>query len=101
MRVMLLTQIAPITNNSAPLEGAKWPQPEPAPGEVLIRVSACGVCHTDLHVVPLHSSRALMRWQCSAFVGAAGLPFGKAPRQHRKSSWNWVRAMAINPEFGG
>jgi alcohol dehydrogenase, propanol-preferring len=25
--------------------------PEPAPGEVLIRVHACGVCRTDLHVV--------------------------------------------------
>jgi propanol-preferring alcohol dehydrogenase len=27
------------------------PDPEPAPGEVLIRVEACGVCRTDLHVV--------------------------------------------------
>lgn len=27
------------------------PVPEPGPGEVLIRVSACGVCRTDLHVV--------------------------------------------------
>ena len=23
--------------------------PEPGPGEVLVRVQACGVCHTDLH----------------------------------------------------
>ena len=23
--------------------------PDPAPGEALIRVKACGVCHTDLH----------------------------------------------------
>jgi propanol-preferring alcohol dehydrogenase len=27
------------------------PQPKPNPGEVLIRVRACGVCRTDLHVV--------------------------------------------------
>ena len=27
------------------------PEPEPAPGEVLVRVLACGVCRTDLHVV--------------------------------------------------
>jgi propanol-preferring alcohol dehydrogenase len=26
------------------------PEPEPGPGEVLVRVSACGVCRTDLHV---------------------------------------------------
>jgi alcohol dehydrogenase, propanol-preferring len=25
------------------------PTPEPGPGEVLIKVAACGVCHTDLH----------------------------------------------------
>jgi len=27
------------------------PIPEPARGEVLVRVAACGVCHTDLHVL--------------------------------------------------
>jgi propanol-preferring alcohol dehydrogenase len=27
------------------------PDPEPAHGEVLVKVSACGVCRTDLHVV--------------------------------------------------
>ena len=27
------------------------PDPQPGPGEVVIRVSACGVCRTDLHVV--------------------------------------------------
>lgn len=25
------------------------PTPEPGPGEVLVRVAGCGVCHTDLH----------------------------------------------------
>jgi len=24
--------------------------PEPGPGEILIKVKACGVCHTDLHL---------------------------------------------------
>jgi propanol-preferring alcohol dehydrogenase len=28
-----------------------WPNPEPGPGEVLIRIDACAVCRTDLHVV--------------------------------------------------
>ena len=27
------------------------PVPEPGPGQVLLRVRACGVCHTDLHTV--------------------------------------------------
>jgi propanol-preferring alcohol dehydrogenase len=34
-----------------PLRLAELPVPEPGPGEVLIRVSACGVCRTDLHII--------------------------------------------------
>jgi propanol-preferring alcohol dehydrogenase len=34
-----------------PLRLEELPVPEPAPGQVLLRVSACGVCRTDLHVV--------------------------------------------------
>jgi alcohol dehydrogenase, propanol-preferring len=35
----------------APLRERTSPTPEPAPGQVLIRVLACAVCRTDLHVV--------------------------------------------------
>lgn len=45
MRVMQLE--AP----GEPLRLAERPVPEPGPGEVLVRVAACGVCRTDLHVV--------------------------------------------------
>jgi alcohol dehydrogenase, propanol-preferring len=34
-----------------PLREAELPVPEPGPGQVLLRVRACGVCRTDLHVV--------------------------------------------------
>jgi propanol-preferring alcohol dehydrogenase len=34
-----------------PLEAVDVPAPEPGPGEVLVRVHACAVCRTDLHVV--------------------------------------------------
>ena len=34
-----------------PLRLETLPDPEPAPGQVLIRVEACGVCRTDLHIV--------------------------------------------------
>ena len=30
---------------------ADLPRPEPGPGELLLRISACAVCRTDLHVV--------------------------------------------------
>jgi propanol-preferring alcohol dehydrogenase len=34
-----------------PLQPAELAKPEPAPGQVLLRVIACGVCRTDLHIV--------------------------------------------------
>src|SRR5579883_2356457 len=34
-----------------PLELVERPDPHPAQGEVRLRVLACGVCRTDLHVV--------------------------------------------------
>jgi propanol-preferring alcohol dehydrogenase len=46
------------------LRAAELPEPVPAPGEVLLRVRACGVCRTDLHVIdgdvpPTHSPLVL------------------------------------------
>jgi propanol-preferring alcohol dehydrogenase len=35
----------------APLEIEERPVPEPSDGQVLVKVLACGVCHSDLHVV--------------------------------------------------
>lgn len=35
----------------APLEEVTLPEPQPGAGEVRVRVTACGVCRTDLHVV--------------------------------------------------
>jgi len=34
-----------------PLQLERIPVPRPRAGEVLVRVAACGVCHTDLHVI--------------------------------------------------
>jgi alcohol dehydrogenase, propanol-preferring len=34
-----------------PLRLGELPDPEPAPGQVFLRVYACGVCRTDLHIV--------------------------------------------------
>lgn len=48
MKAMLLQAIQDLHECAAPLTEAEVPVPEPAPGEVLIRVKACGVCHTEL-----------------------------------------------------
>jgi succinate semialdehyde reductase (NADPH) len=34
-----------------PLTVEEIPKPQPRAGEVLLKVAACGVCHTDLHVI--------------------------------------------------
>ena len=34
-----------------PLEITDVPTPEPKDGEILVKVAACGVCHTDLHYI--------------------------------------------------
>jgi propanol-preferring alcohol dehydrogenase len=49
MRAARLHRPAPIETRPLVLEEA--PDPEPAAGEVLVRVRLCGVCRTDLHVV--------------------------------------------------
>src|SRR6266436_4150337 len=46
---MQLREPSPVT--SGPLQIKELTTPQPGRGEVVIRVSACGVCHTDLHVV--------------------------------------------------
>lgn len=48
MKTMLLRGLAPLTENPIPLTYADIPEPKPATGEVLVRVTACGVCHTEL-----------------------------------------------------
>ena len=49
MKACLLRTPAPI--EKSPLEYTEVAVPEPQADEVLIRVHACGVCRTDLHVV--------------------------------------------------
>jgi propanol-preferring alcohol dehydrogenase len=48
MKAMLLRGLAQLPKNPSPLTYADVPEPPPAAGEVLIRVTACGVCHTEL-----------------------------------------------------
>jgi alcohol dehydrogenase, propanol-preferring len=49
MKACLLNAPARIETN--PLQTTDVPVPDPQKGEVLIRVHACGVCRTDLHVI--------------------------------------------------
>jgi propanol-preferring alcohol dehydrogenase len=48
MRAWRVERPGPVADGPARLR--EIPTPEPAPGELLVRVRACGVCRTDLHV---------------------------------------------------
>src|SRR5579859_7507260 len=49
MKACLLHAPAPVASH--PLVLSEIPTPEPQGDQVLLRVHACGVCRTDLHVV--------------------------------------------------
>ena len=49
MRAAVLLKNAPI--DRSPLAIQELPDPEPGPGEVLVRVRCCATCRTDLHVI--------------------------------------------------
>ena len=48
MKAWVVDEPAPVERK--PLLLVEQPEPEPGPGEVRLRISACGVCRTDLHL---------------------------------------------------
>ncbi|NQV23490.1 MAG: zinc-dependent alcohol dehydrogenase family protein [Rhodopirellula sp.] len=48
MKAMILRRTISLSDCDEPLECIDLPVPEPQDGEVLLRVSVCGVCHTEL-----------------------------------------------------
>jgi len=48
MKAMLLHEVTDLRTNPAPLALADIPIPVPGEKEVLIRITSCGVCHTEL-----------------------------------------------------
>jgi propanol-preferring alcohol dehydrogenase len=81
MRALLLN--APRT----PLRLADLPDPTPGPGQVLVRVAACGVCRTDLHVVdgelPDPKTPLILGHQIVGTVEATGAKAGRFARGAR------------------
>lgn len=48
MKAMVLHRLCQLQENPEPLELEELPDPTPADNEVLVRIAACGVCHTEL-----------------------------------------------------
>ncbi|HST54176.1 MAG TPA: zinc-dependent alcohol dehydrogenase family protein [Pyrinomonadaceae bacterium] len=74
MKACLLRTPAPV--DSRPLELAETEVPTPFEGELLLKVSACGVCRTDLHVVegelPVRRSPVIPGHQVVGRVASVG-----------------------------
>jgi propanol-preferring alcohol dehydrogenase len=48
MKAMVLSRVSSLKETKVPLEMVDLPDPVPGEGEILVRVSVCGVCHTEL-----------------------------------------------------
>jgi propanol-preferring alcohol dehydrogenase len=72
MRAMQFEQVG------RPLRAVERPIPQPGPGQLLLRVQACGVCRTDLHLldgeVDVPSPPRILGHQIVATIEAAGEP---------------------------
>lgn len=74
MRAMVLEKPAPA--EESPLVLRDLTIPVPGPGEVRVKVVACGLCHTDLHTVegdlPLHKRPVVPGHQIVGFIDDRG-----------------------------
>jgi len=75
MRAWHVDQPGPV-DTGHPLVARATPVPDPGPGELLLRVLACGVCRTDLHVtegdLPVHWAGVTPGHEVVGVVAAAG-----------------------------
>ena len=74
MRAMVLR--TPASIDSSPLELRELDAPEPKAGEIRLRVLACGICRTDLHVIegelPAHKNAIIPGHQVVGVVDRLG-----------------------------
>jgi propanol-preferring alcohol dehydrogenase len=81
MKACVVRSPAPVETN--PLEYVDLPKPAPAGEQVLVRVSACGICRTDLHVIegelPPRKSPITPGHQVVGVIEAAGERAGRYP----------------------
>lgn len=76
MKAMILKEITDLRENKSPLELADIAAPVPNEGGILIRISVCGVCHTELDEIegrtPPRSFPAILGHQVVGFVEELG-----------------------------
>jgi len=85
MKAMILKRISDVRRGSEPLEFCEVEEPLPAAGEILIRLSVCGVCHTELDeiegrtappVLPVIPGHQAVGTVCASGMGASSFRTG-------------------------
>ena len=59
---MILEKLCTFDEDSHPLRLATLPEPIPGKGEIVIKVSTCGVCHTELDEIEAGRHRRFYQW---------------------------------------
>jgi alcohol dehydrogenase, propanol-preferring len=81
MKAMILKGVSRFAENPSPLVMAEAPEPMPGRGELLIAVSVCGVCHTELDEIegrtPPPSFPVILGHQVVGRVAALGESAGR------------------------
>lgn len=102
MRAMVLPALCRLDENPNPLQLATLPDPEPGPGEILVRVSACGVCHTELDEIedrtPPPALPVILGHQAVGRVAALG-PGAGAFRAGERVGVAWIYSACGQCEF--
>lgn len=60
MKAMILPSITQLSQNPFPLQLADLPVPQPREKEILVKISACGVCHTELDEIEGRTPPAIL-----------------------------------------
>jgi propanol-preferring alcohol dehydrogenase len=116
MKAWVVESPGPIA--TGPLVAVDRPIPEPGPGEIRVRVIACGVCRTDLHLaegdLPPHRASTVPGHEVVGTVDALGPGAGRfrlgqragiAWLRHTDGRCRWCRRgqenLCIDPRFTG
>lgn len=101
MRAMLLRSLAPLAERPNPLALVELPMPDPAEGEVLLRITACGVCHTELDEIegrlPPPSLPIVPGHQVVGIVERVG-PGGSGHDEGQRLGVGWIHSSDGGPE---
>ena len=102
MKAMVLNQTCSLSECRTPLNLVDLPKPVPQDGEILVKVSACGLCHTDLDEIegrtPPEKFPMILGHQIVGKVAEAGKKAGRFKPGDRVGI-AWIHAACGNCKF--